>query len=114
VTLNAQKLDGVRSHLEIRWHAREIHPWDRDLLRGSRKQAAFSEQALVDTEAAISRLFERLPQVGIIELSVLEPYSETLIAAGTVHRTDLSARRAHLSQRAATGWRALHEMMAVW
>jgi len=47
------KLDGVSSHLEIRWRAREIHPWDRDLLRGGRKQAAFAEQALADTEAAI-------------------------------------------------------------
>jgi len=90
------KLDGVHSHLEIRWHAREIHPWDRDLLRGSRKQAAFAEQALADTEAAILRLFEKLPHVDVIELSVLEPASETLIAAGTVHRSELSGRRTHL------------------
>jgi hypothetical protein len=90
------KLDGMSSHLEIRWHAREIHPWDRDLLRGSRKQAAFAEQALADTEAAILRLFEKLPHVDVIELSVLEPASEKLLAAGTVHRTDVRARRAHL------------------
>lgn len=90
------KLEGVYSHLEIRWHARDIHPWDRDLLRGSRRQAAFAEQALADTEAAILRLFERLPHVDIIALSVLEPASETLIAAGTVHRSELSGRRTHL------------------
>jgi hypothetical protein len=90
------KLNCMSSHLEIRWHARDIHPWDRDLLRGSRKQAAFTEQALADTEAAILRLFEKLPYVDVIELSVLEPASETLIAAGTVHRTDVSTRRAHL------------------
>ena len=89
------KLDGLFSHLKIRWHARDIHPWDRHL-QGSGRQAAFAEQALADTEAAILRLFERLPHVDVIELSVLEPGSETLIAAGTVHRTDLSARRAHL------------------
>jgi hypothetical protein len=90
------KLDGMCSHLEIRWHARDIHPWDRELLRGGRKQAAFAEQALADTEAAILRLFERLPHVDVIELTVLEPTSEILIAAGAVHRSDLSARRAHL------------------
>ena len=90
------KLHGVSNHLEIRWRAREIHPWDRDLLRGSRRQAAFAEQALADTEAAILRLFEKLPHVDVIELSVLEPASETLIAAGTVHRSELKARRAHL------------------
>ena len=90
------KLDGVHSHLEISWHAREIHPWDRDILRGSRKQAAFVEQALADTEAAILRLFEKLPHVDVIELSVLEPTSKRLIAAGTVHRSELSGRRAHL------------------
>jgi hypothetical protein len=90
------KLDGVYSHLEIRWHAREIHPWDRDLLHGSRKQAAFAEQAFADTEAAILRLFEKLPHVDVIDLSVLEPASEALIAAGTVHRSELSGRRTHL------------------
>jgi hypothetical protein len=90
------KLDCMSSHLEIRWHARDIHPWDRGLLRGSPKQAAFAEQALADTEAAILRLFERLPHVDVIELIVLEPTLETLMIAGTVHRSDLGARRAHL------------------
>jgi hypothetical protein len=90
------KLDCMSSHLEIRWHARDIHPWDRGLLRGSEKQAAFAEQALADTEAAILRLFERLPHVDVIELTVLESTSETLMIAGTVHRSDLGARRAHL------------------
>jgi hypothetical protein len=90
------KLDCMSSHLEIRWHARDIHPWDRGLLRGSEKQAAFAEQALADTEAAILRLFERLPHVDVIELTVLESTSETLMIAGAVHRSDLGARRAHL------------------
>jgi hypothetical protein len=34
--------------------------------------------------------------VDVIELSVLEPESETLIAAGTVHRSDIDATRSHL------------------
>lgn len=90
------KLDGVSNHLQIRWHARAIHPWDRDLLRGSREREAFAEQTLADIESAILRLFERLPQVDVLELGVLEPASETLIAAGTVHRSEMSDRRAHL------------------
>jgi hypothetical protein len=56
----------------------------------------FAEQALADTEAAVLRLFEKLPEVDVIELSVLEPKSETLIAAGTVHRSDLNENRPHM------------------
>jgi hypothetical protein len=88
-------VDTVSSHLEIRWRARDIHPWDRHLARYER-EVIFAEQALADTEAAVARLFERLPEVDVIELSVLEPKSETLIAAGTVHRSDLYAARPHL------------------
>jgi hypothetical protein len=88
-------VDAVSSHLEIRWRARDIHPWDRHLARYEREMI-FAEQALADTEAAVGRLFERLPEVDVIALSVLEPESETLIAAGTVHRSDLYAARPHL------------------
>jgi hypothetical protein len=88
-------LDTLSSHLEIRWRARDIHPWDRGL-RGTERQSSFSNQALADTEAAILRLFERLPHVDVIELSVLEPESEAVIAAGTVYRSELRARRPHL------------------
>ena len=88
-------LDNVSSRLEIRWRARDIHPWDRHLARYER-EAMFAEQALADTEAAVVRLFEKLPEVDVIELSVLEPKSETLIAAGTVHRSELNAARPHL------------------
>jgi hypothetical protein len=89
-------LDNACSHLEIRWRARDIHPWDRDLDKYE-KELMFAEQALADTEAAVFRLFDKLPEVDVIELSVLEPESETLIAAGTVHRSDINATRSHLS-----------------
>jgi hypothetical protein len=82
-------VDNVSGHLEIRWRARDVHPWDRDLARYER-EVVFAEQALADTEAAVLRLFDKLPEVDVIELSVLEPNSETLIAAGTVHRADLN------------------------
>jgi hypothetical protein len=88
-------VDNVSSRLEIRWRARDIHPWDRHLARYER-EVMFAEQALTDTEAAVFRLFERLPEVEAIELSVLEPKSETLIAAGVVHRSDVYATRPHL------------------
>jgi hypothetical protein len=88
-------LDNVSNHLEIRWRARDIHPWDRHLA-GCESDVMFAEQALDDTEAAVFRLFERLPEVDVIELSVLEPGSEILIAAGTVHRSDLDEARPHL------------------
>jgi hypothetical protein len=88
-------VDSVSSRLEIRWRARDIHPWDRHLPKYER-EVMFAEQALTDTEAAVARLFERFPEVDVIELSVLEPKSETLIAAGTVHRSDLNADRPRL------------------
>jgi hypothetical protein len=91
------KLDNVCNRLEIRWRARDVHPWDRDLPTYER-ESVFAEQTLADTEAAIVRLFERLPHVDVIEINVLEPTSKNLIAEGTVHRSDLnSARRCLLS-----------------
>ena len=84
--------DHVCSRLEIRWRARNIHPWDRHRTR-EESEALFVEQALADTEAAVHRLFERLPHIDVIELSVLEPASEALIASGTVHRSALNATR---------------------
>jgi hypothetical protein len=88
-------LENVHHRLEIRWRARDIHPWDRDLPIYE-QQTLFADQALADTEAAIVRLFDRLPQIDVIEIGVLEPTSETVIAEGTVHRSDLIAARPRL------------------
>jgi len=88
-------VDKMSSRLEIRWRARDIHPWDRHLSTHER-EVLFAEQALADTEAAVVRLFEKLPQIDVIDLSVVEPASEILIAAGTVHRSDLNAPRPRL------------------
>lgn len=82
----------VCNRLEIQWWARDIHPWDRNLPPET-KAPLFAKQALADTEAAISRLFEALPEVDVIELTVLEPTSETIILSGTVHRSALSTAR---------------------
>ena len=78
----------VCCRLEIRWRARNVHPWDRQCTRDER-EALFAEQALADTEAAVHRLFKRLPYIDVIDLSVLDPISDALIATGTVHRLEL-------------------------
>ena len=76
----------LTTQLQIEWRARDIHPWDRSLLSPAQRAAAFVEQALADTEAAICRLFEALPQVDIIALRVLDQTAETMIISGTVSR----------------------------
>jgi hypothetical protein len=42
----------------------------------------FVEQSLADTEAALERLFTSLPEIDIIELTVLDPVSKQKIMAG--------------------------------
>jgi hypothetical protein len=90
-------LSEATTHLEIEWHAREIHPWDRGLLSPSQSAKAFVEQALADTEAAIYRLFSALCQVDTITLRVRELESERLIISGTVLRPETLALDQELS-----------------
>jgi hypothetical protein len=81
-------LSRVLNRLEIEWYARDIHPWDRDRdLPPEDRAYLVVQQCLSDTEAAISRLFENLPQVDVIEARVLEPKSKIPIIAGTVCRS---------------------------
>jgi len=85
------------THLEIAWRARDIHPWDPGLVSRDQTARAFVEQALADTEAAISRLFEALPQVDVTILRIFEQGSDRLIISGTVSRADNSARDGELA-----------------
>jgi hypothetical protein len=94
----------LATQLQIEWRARGIHPWDRGLVAPAQRAAAFVEQSLADTEAAICRLFEALPQVDVIALRVLDRTSETVIISGTVSRLAVSARDQNLS----TGMRLLY------
>jgi hypothetical protein len=77
--------------MQMRWRARELHPWDRDLstTRGARKLA---QQTLSDTEAALERLFEACPDVDVIELSVIEPNPDgnRRVIFGTVRRDEFA------------------------
>jgi len=90
------KLNHFQNRLEIEWRARDVHPWDRDL-PPERRLLLFVEQLLADTEAAISRLFDALPAVDVIDLRVLNPDSETAIIEGTVFRSALNRNRHLLS-----------------
>jgi hypothetical protein len=87
----------LTTHLEIEWRARDIHPWDRGLLSRAQRAAAFVEQSLADTEAAIYRLFEALPPVDAITLRVFDPTSDNVIISGTVLRAGMVARDEDLS-----------------
>src|SRR5271154_5555461 len=69
----------MATQLDIEWRARDIHPWDRPLLSRSQRAAAFVGQSLADTEAAVHRLFDAVPQVNVITLRVLDHASETVI-----------------------------------
>jgi hypothetical protein len=71
--------------LEIEWRAREIHPWDRF---SKQPERVFTEQAISDTDATLSRLFDELPEVDVIEFAVLHPANDHRILAGKVERTD--------------------------
>ena len=86
----------VRNRLEVRWRARDVHPWDAE---ASDKPQLFREQLLSDTEAVILRLFKTLPQIDLIDLKVFEPVSDTVIIAGVVHRSDLDTVRSLMSIR---------------
>ena len=87
VRIDGLAADHISCRLDIRWRARDIHPWDRQCPQCER-EALFAEQALADIEAAIHGLFERLPYVDVGDLTVVEPASEKLIANGTVDPID--------------------------
>ena len=88
----------VRDRLEIRWRSRDIHPWDADA-PPDEKARIYHDQLSADTEAAILRLFRNLPQVEQIDLEVVAPESDSVILAGTVHRSDLETVRRLMSVR---------------
>jgi hypothetical protein len=83
----------VRNRLAIEWHARDVHPWDRDLPVGQTAER-FVQQCFEDVDAAIGRLFSALPQVDQIELKVIHKSTGKLIMQGTVTRQDAVKTRA--------------------
>jgi len=87
------RLNKLYAQLRVEWLTRDIHPWDR-VLPLRRRAELFRDQASRDTDAAISRLFQILPDLDAIEIRVLEPHSPNrLVFAGTVVREDVLAAR---------------------
>jgi hypothetical protein len=87
----------ITTHLEVEWHARDIHPWDRSVLSPADRATAFVKQSLADTETAIHRLFAALPHVDVISLKVLDRIAVNVIISGTVSRQALSTEHERLS-----------------
>jgi hypothetical protein len=58
--------------LQLHWWARNVHPWDQTL-SVARRCELFSQQALHDTESALIRLFQRLPDLKEVAFRVLDP-----------------------------------------
>jgi hypothetical protein len=75
----------------LEWHARAVHPWDRDLPT-CRQVEAYFEQAVADTDFALRRIFQRLPEIDVIEIRVLDTQDSTkIMLAGVVTREDALA-----------------------
>jgi len=86
-------LKSIRSRLEVEWQARDIHPWDQGIAPEEAAQR-FAQQCLEDVDAAISSLFESLPETDEIELRVFDPTSGNPIVEGAVTRVEAAAATA--------------------
>jgi hypothetical protein len=73
-------------HLEIEWRARDVHPWDR-ASESKQRESLFAEQFVADTDLALSSLFNKLPEIDVIEFTVTHPDTDQRILAGTVERS---------------------------
>jgi hypothetical protein len=89
--------DGLRAEktslrLTISWRARNLHPWDLDLV-GDRRARKLVQQTFLDTEAALERLFKLLPEVDVIDLTVLETDARRhgILMSGSIVRREFEA-----------------------
>jgi len=97
------KIETLCHHLELRWRARDIHPWDRDLAGGGDWRPLYLEQTLKDAEAAIFRLFHTVPALDVLDVAIIDHASDNVIVAGTVDRSMLDRGRDFLSVRMRLG-----------
>jgi hypothetical protein len=81
-------LRALSLRLRVEWRARDVHPWDHDLSE-QRQAQLFARQCLEDVDTAITRLFERVPEMHVLEVVVRAPRSNSVIMFGVVHREDL-------------------------
>ncbi len=104
---------GLLGHcLQLAWRARDIHPWNRDL-PPSQQAELFSEQALRDTDVALIRLFQRLPEIEQIEFQVLNPADfDGVILTGVVDREEALSPEPAPSPRMRLNMLGVHYQMA--
>src|SRR5271169_6385536 len=91
VRIDDPQLLDLTVRIQVRWRARELHPWDRDL-SGDRAARKLARQCLSDTEAVLEGLFEKCPDVDVIDLSVIEPNPDgnRRVLFGSVRRDEFA------------------------
>jgi hypothetical protein len=99
---DGMRLRSATTRMALQVWARDVHPWDRDRPE-DQKRALFTDQMLIDTEAAVSRVFRALPHLDIVELVVLDPHSGDALIAGVVERDTWRRPRSLLSVRMRLG-----------
>jgi hypothetical protein len=80
-------VQSLSARLRVELLARPVHPWDRDLPADERSEL-FVQQCLEDVSTAIPKLFQSMPEVEELEVTVLDPKSKSAIIAGIVKRND--------------------------
>jgi hypothetical protein len=88
----------ARQSLEIEWRARDVHPWDSGC-GSAKRELLFTEQSFADTEAALSRLFEKLPAIDVIAFKVMHPESDECLFDGKAERPSQVFRMPGVSAR---------------
>ena len=90
-------LTKLSGQLQVDWHARNIHPWNRTQPL-HRQAELFRDLALNDTDTAVVRIFQTLPEINGLDVRVFAPQATNrLLLAGTVRRRDAIAARSHSS-----------------
>jgi len=83
----ALRIQTLSARLQIVCCARKLHPWDEDLPEEKRNEL-FAQQCLEDVDQGVTRLFQQLPAVDEVDLTVVTPDGTAKIITGVVHRED--------------------------
>jgi hypothetical protein len=95
VRADGLELRNMQTTMRVEWIARDVHPWDRQIGRRL-KERLFARQCIEDVDAAITRLFEQLPEVDVLEVRVFRDGGGLLLFHGRVERTE-AATASHSS-----------------
>src|SRR5262249_22798843 len=91
------RLRKLSAQLRVEWCTRDIHPWDRSLPVDQQTER-LRLQTLHDTDAAIVRFFDLLPEIERTDLRVVEPRAPNRLSlAGVAARAAARATRHLLS-----------------